>query len=132
MKKKKKKKSPFDLDGALGDSGADNVENEKEDTSKEAGNELDENLDLENFGKKKKKKKPFNLDELENNLPEVDDGKDDGGDGGADDAGNVEDELDLEVDFSKTKKKKKKKKELDELVAEKTDAADEGQKENGN
>lgn len=136
VKKKKKKKSPFDLDGALGESGVDNADNdEKEDASKDAGNDFDENLDLESFGKKKKKKKkPFNLDELENNLPvESDDRKgEDGGEGGADEGGNVEDELDLDVDFSKTKKKKKKKKELDELVAEKIDAADEGQKENGN
>lgn len=89
-------------------------------------NELDENLDLENFGKKKKKKKkPFNLDELENNLPSTDgdDKKDDAvNDVAGDDGGNVENDYDFDLDFMKTKKKKKKKKELDELVAEKTEA----------
>lgn len=121
MKKKKKKKTPFDLDAALGDSNA-----EKEDATKEndgGANEFDENLDLENFGKKKKKKKkPFNLDELENNLPsgDGDDKKDDAiNDGAGEDGANIEN-YDLDLDFSKTKKKKKKKKELDELVAEKT------------
>ncbi|KAJ6642168.1 hypothetical protein Bhyg_07115, partial [Pseudolycoriella hygida] len=67
MKKKKKKKIPFDLDEALADEVTDHNA-EKEDAKKEdRGNDFDENLDLENFGKKKKKKKkPFNLDELEN------------------------------------------------------------------
>lgn len=136
VKKKKKKKAPFDLDAALADptdSAGDNAE--KEDTGKEndGGNDFDENLDLESFGKKKKKKKkPFNLDELDQNLPaENEDKKDEAGiDGNAEDAGNVEDEYDLDLDFSKTKKKKKKKKELDELVAEKTDESAQAQKEN--
>lgn len=98
-------------------------------------NELDENLDLENFGKKKKKKKkPFNMDELENNLPstEGDDKKDDAvNDVAGDEGGNVENDYDFDLDFMKTKKKKKKKKELDELVAEKTEEQQQIQQDNG-
>lgn len=98
-------------------------------------NELDENLDLENFGKKKKKKKkPFNLDELENNLPSTDgdDKKDDAvNDVAGDEGGNVENDYDFDLDFMKTKKKKKKKKELDELVAEKTEEQQQIQQDNG-
>lgn len=134
VKKKKKKKSPFDLDAALGETN-DNAEKEDGNKENDANNEFDENLDLENFGKKKKKKKkPFNLDELENNLPtEPDDKKEDGlNEGAVEDAGNVEDDYDLDVDFSKTKKKKKKKKELDELVSEKTDESQLAPTDNGN
>lgn len=136
MKKKKKKKTPFDLDAALGDSNADNVE--KEDATKEndgGANEIDENLDLENFGKKKKKKKkPFNLDELENNLPSTDgdDKRDEPiNDETGEDGANIENDYDLDLDFSKTKKKKKKKKEFEELVADKTEEQQQVQSENG-
>lgn len=136
MKKKKKKKSPFDLDGALADPADSNDNAEKEDASKDVGNDIDENLDLENFGKKKKKKKkPFNLDELENNLPtESDEKKDEvANDGAGEDGGNVEDDYDLDVDFSKTKKKKKKsKKDVDELIADKTEEGDKSQRDSGN
>jgi len=132
VKKKKKKKTPFDLDAALGDSNADNAE--KDEGKENDANELDENLDLENFGKKKKKKKkPFNLDELENNLPsgDGDDKKDDAvNDVAGDDGGNVENDYDFDLDFMKTKKKKKKKKELDELVAEKTEEQQQIQQDN--
>jgi len=132
VKKKKKKKSPFDLDGALTDQ-SDSIDAEKEDTSKDAGNDFDENLDLESFGKKKKKKKkPFNLEDLEANLPaDAEDKKEEAvADGVGEDGGNVEDDYDLDVDFSKTKKKKKKKKELEDLVAEKGEDGESGQKEN--
>lgn len=136
LMKKKKKKKPFDLDAALGDSNADNAE--KEDATKEndgAANEFDENLDLENFGKKKKKKKnPFNLDKLENNLPagDVDDGRDEPiNDEIGEDGANAENDYDLDLDFSKTKKKKKKKKEFEELVADKTEEQQLVQSENG-
>lgn len=128
-KKPKKKKVPFDLDAEIGETG-DNAE--KEDASKEndAGNEFDENLDLENFGKKKKKKKkPFNLEELEQNLPaETDETKGEDGvnEGAAEEGANVEDDYDMDLDFSK-KKKKKKKKDLDELVAEPLDDGGENQ-----
>lgn len=133
-KKKKKKKTPFDLDAALGDSNADNVDKDEGKENDGGANEFDENLDLENFGKKKKKKKkPFNLDELENNLPsgESEDKKEDAiNDAAGDEGGNIENDYDLDLDFSKTKKKKKKKKELDELVAEKTEEQQQVQSEN--
>ncbi|XP_055311159.1 eukaryotic translation initiation factor 2 subunit 2 [Sitodiplosis mosellana] len=134
VKKKKKKKTPFDLDAALGDSNADNADKDEGKENDGGANEFDENLDLENFGKKKKKKKkPFNLDELENNLPsgESEDKKEDAvNDAAGDEGGNIENDYDLDLDFSKTKKKKKKKKELDELVAEKTEEQLQVQSEN--
>lgn len=120
-KKKSEKKKPFDFDA------------EKEDASKDTGNDFDENLVSESVVKKnKKKKRPFNLEELEANLPAESDEKKDEvvAEGIGEEGGNVEDDYDLDVDFSKTKKKKKKKKELDELVAEKVDDGDEAQKEN--
>jgi len=134
MKKKKKKKIPFDLEEALADDTADQNA-EKEDARKEdGGNDFDENLDLENFGKKKKKKKkPFNLDELENNLPVENEEPSEGGvinEGAGEEGGNADEEYDLDVDFSKTKKKKKKKKDLDELVAEKLEEEVQINKEN--
>lgn len=135
MKKKKKKKIPFDLEEALADDVTDQNA-EKEDARKEdGGNDFDDNLDLENFGKKKKKKKkPFNLDELENNLPVESEEPSEGGavnDGAGEEGGNADEEYDLDVDFSKTKKKKKKKKDLDELVAEKLEEEVQINKENG-
>lgn len=97
-------------------------------------NDLEENLDLESFGKKKKKKKKFNLDELEDALPSTSEPKEEktDGEGGPDEAGGNEEDFDLDLDFSKTKKKKKKKKDLDELVADKVEDEREGEgKENG-
>ncbi|KAM7358870.1 eukaryotic translation initiation factor 2 subunit beta [Cochliomyia hominivorax] len=69
--KKKKKKKTFDLDAALGLDDGSKKEETKETTADDAAaNEIDDNLDLESFGKKKKKKKKaFNLDELEGALP---------------------------------------------------------------
>jgi len=122
------------LEEALADDAADQNA-EKEDARKEdGGNDFDENLDLENFGKKKKKKKkPFNLDELENNLPVENEEPSESGalnEGGGEEGGNADEEYDLDVDFSKTKKKKKKKKDLDELVAEKLEEEVQINKEN--
>lgn len=75
--KKKKKKTVFNLDAALNeennsDNAAENIEN-KDSEEFESSVIVDEQpMDLENFGKKKKKKKKvFNLDELENVLPET-------------------------------------------------------------
>lgn len=144
MKKKKKKKTPFDLEGAAaseegGEAEApagEAAESATADGLAEAGNDLDDNLDLDTFGgkKKKKKKKPFNLDDIDNALAAVEvegekeaQGGDDG-DGftfGGDDGG-MED--DMKIDFS-VKKKKKKKKDLTELM-EAEDAAREEEKEN--
>lgn len=113
LKKKKKKKTGFDMEAALAEQG--------ESTSVEAPVEADDvdlpeddNLDLDNFGKKKKKKKKtfFNLEELESALPETPP---------AEEPEQQEDELiddlDLDIDFSKTKKKKKKKN-IDEFPME--------------
>ncbi|XP_013778524.1 eukaryotic translation initiation factor 2 subunit 2-like [Limulus polyphemus] len=134
-KKKKKKRTPFDLGSGI-DDGPTTVDNtpvelkvengvEKEDPDKEnKDNEDRENkdddapLDLDDFTgvkKKKKKKKVFGLDELESALPnlepkeeqihQVSEEKDD-------DLGG----LDEDLDFSLPKKKKKKKKiSFDEL-----------------
>lgn len=114
LKKKKKKKTGFDMDAALVEQG--------ESASMEAPVETgdvdvpeDDNLDLDNFGKKKKKKKKtfFNLEEIENALPETPPIEEP-------EPQEVEDidDLDLDIDFSKTKKKKKKKNNLDEHVVE--------------
>lgn len=88
---------------------------------------------MEMFGKKKPKKKKvkaFNLDELNETLPEV---KESGVPAGEDreqtstQPADVED-LDLDFDFSRTVKKKrsKKKNRLDDLIA-KTDTVLEGE-----
>lgn len=134
MKKKKKKKIPFDLEEGLANDVSD-LNAEKDDSRKEdGGNDFDDNLDLENFGKKKKKKKKFNFDELENSLPVESEEPSEGGaanDGAGEEGGNADEEYDLDVDFSKTKKKKKKKKDLDELVAEKLEEEVQINKENG-
>ncbi|XP_038221847.1 eukaryotic translation initiation factor 2 subunit 2-like [Zerene cesonia] len=118
LKKKKKKKTGFDMEAALaGEQG--------ETTSTEAPAEIgdvdvpeDDSLDLDNFGKKKKKKKKtfFNLDELENALPETREEKPPAEEPEQQDD-EIIDDLDLDIDFAKTKKKKKKRN-LDEIVAE--------------
>ncbi|KAL5291039.1 EIF2S2 family protein [Megaselia abdita] len=122
--KKKKKKKTFDLDAALGVS---------ETKSNEGGEKESNDLDLDDLDmdlttmKKKKKKKPFNLDEIENALPE---GDNKAGEGAAEE-GNMDEDVDLDMDFSKTKKKKKKKaKDLDELVSEKQEDDKSDDKEN--
>lgn len=114
LKKKKKKKTGFDMDAALaGETG--------ESTSVEAPAETgdvdvpeDDNLDLDNFGKKKKKKKKtfFNLEELENTLPETPPTEEP--EQQEDDA---VDDLDLNIDFTNARKKKRKKN-TDEIVLE--------------
>lgn len=79
-KKKKKKKTGFDIDSAIADpsgmSNNDTTENNKPDKENmEVDNtapDEEEALDLESFGKKKKKKKKnFNLDDLDAALPET-------------------------------------------------------------
>lgn len=129
LKKKKKKKTTFDLDAALGLDDAGKKEDPKDEGAADAtAAELEDNLDLESFGKKKKKKKkPFNLDELEGALP---DGADDvTAAATADDP--EEEEINLDMDFSMAKKKKKsKKKDLDELFADKLDDDKSEDKEN--
>lgn len=135
VKKKKSKKTAFDLDAALAaDDIGGKVKNSIDDSNANADlNDFDDDtLDLENFGKKKKKKKkPFNLDEIENALPANEQNADDQppADGVGED-GNADEDFDLDMDFSKTKKKKKKKKDLDELVAEKLEDDKSDDKEN--
>ncbi|XP_059055570.1 eukaryotic translation initiation factor 2 subunit 2 [Achroia grisella] len=114
LKKKKKKKTGFDMDAALAEQG----ESASMEVPVETGDvdvPEDDNLDLDNFGKKKKKKKKtfFNLEEIENALPETPPTEEP-------EPQEVEDidDLDLDIDFSKTKKKKKKKNNLDEHVVE--------------
>lgn len=119
LKKKKKKKTGFDIDAALaGDQG--------ETTSVEAPAESgdvdipeDDNLDLDNFGKKKKKTKKrfFNLQEMENALPEVSQIENVPVEEPEPQEEEVIDDLDLDIDFSRTKKKKKKKN-IDEFAIE--------------
>lgn len=77
-KKKKKKKTGFDIDSAIADpsgvSNNDTTENKDKENidTDNAAPEEEEALDLESFGKKKKKKKKnFNLDDLDAALPET-------------------------------------------------------------
>lgn len=117
MKKKKKKKTTFDLDAALeGDSQdvsspADALEPESNENNADG---IDD-LDLENFGKKKRKKKKtgFNLDDLDAALPTAtDDGDQEESGAGQDDEVVIDDTFDLGI----LKKKKKKKTEINELL----------------
>jgi len=119
MKKKKKKKTGFDLDAALGledgstnkiedTTAANNILNDGSGDPNAIGTlEVDDNLDIENFGKKKKKKKkPFNLDDLDNALPTNEQKMESGGPAdGAQEEGNIEEDVDLDMDFSRSKKK---------------------------
>lgn len=140
LKKKKKKKTGFNLDAALADSGGTPVEPVPTPETvevaemKETTPEMD---DMELFGKKKSKKKktkPFNFEELNDALP---DGKEssvmdeENIDPASTQVAEVED-FDLDMDFSKAKKKRtKKKKGLDTLIAEEEAAIDDKDEESG-
>lgn len=118
--KKKKKKKTFDLDAALGLDNGSKKDEPKEEVPLDSGSaDLEDNLDLESFGKKKKKKKkPFNLEELEGALPSAKDGEEENNATVQDEP--EDDDINLDMDFSMAKKKKKsKKKDLDELFADK-------------
>lgn len=117
LKKKKKKKTGFDIDAALAGEQGETTSAEAPVESGDVDVPEDDNLDLDNFGKKKKKKKKafFNLDELENALPETKDEKPSAEEPEQQEEEMVDD-LDLDIDF--TRKKKKKKKTIDELVME--------------
>uniref|UniRef100_U5EYW8 Eukaryotic translation initiation factor 2 subunit 2 n=1 Tax=Corethrella appendiculata TaxID=1370023 RepID=U5EYW8_9DIPT len=105
MKRKKKKKTAFDLDAAL--AGTNEVP-ESSTTIEEIGSknndkenvaELDDDLDLENFGtKKKKKKKRVDAEGLSATTENI-------GGGSGIEGNELEDNLDLE-NFGKKKKKK--------------------------
>nr|CAI5866329.1 unnamed protein product [Callosobruchus analis] len=134
-KKKKKKKTAFDLDAALADGSGENeapsnnIDGGTADVRSEEKPEEDDvnvDIDLDFTKKKKKKKKPFSADDLD----AIESKEDGGGEGEPQDEGNVDDNFDLDMlDFSKSKKKKKKKKDLDELMAEAEEKAED--KENG-
>ncbi|CAG4944106.1 unnamed protein product [Parnassius apollo] len=118
LKKKKKKKTGFDIDAALANEQGESASVEAPVEAGDVDVPEDDNLDLDNFGKKKKKKKKtfFNLEELESALPETKEDKPPAEEPEPQEE-NLVDDLDLEIDFSKTKKKRRKKN-LDELVAE--------------
>lgn len=129
MKKKKKKKTAFDLDGAMAAEADEQQETGATAAggSEPLGDDVEDDLDLEDFGKKKKKKKKkaFNEAELEV-QPSAEGPLDDEEQNDA--AAAVEDDLD--IDFASSKKKKRtKKKDLNEIL-ELDDAKDED-KENG-
>ncbi|XP_054714155.1 eukaryotic translation initiation factor 2 subunit 2-like [Uloborus diversus] len=126
LKKKKKKKTPFDPsaleDNTVTDSGNTTITQEESSENFVAKDENEDPvLDLDDFSglkKKKKKKKPFNLEELDSSFQESE-AKEDSNvvmmeEKDMDDAA-----LDDELDFSLPKKKKKKKKiNIDELESE--------------
>ncbi|CAG4935573.1 unnamed protein product [Colias eurytheme] len=118
LKKKKKKKTGFDMEAALAGEQGETTSTEAPAETGDVDVPEDDNLDLDNFGKKKKKKKKtfFNLDELENALPETKEEKPPAEEPEQQDDELIDD-LDLDIDFAKTKKKKKKRN-LDEIVAE--------------
>lgn len=126
VKKKKKKKTGFDLDSAL--ESTEPTKNEEsqqpEEEKKESAADFDDNLDLESFGKKKKKKKkPFSMDEMESALSAtatesgtVQESEPAGDQEPA--ADNEDEDLALDFELSKKKKKKKPKKDINELIEE--------------
>lgn len=114
LKKKKKKKTGFDIDAAMAGEQGESTSVEAPAGTGDVDLPEDDNLDLDNFGKKKKKKKKgvFNMEELENTLPETPPAEEP-----EQQEDEVIDDLDLDIDFSKTKKKKKKKN-IEEFVLE--------------
>lgn len=119
LKKKKKKKTGFDIDAALAGDQGDTTSVEAPAESGDVDIPEDDNLDLDNFGKKKKKTKKrfFNLQEMENALPEVTQNENTPVEEPEPQEEEVIDDLDLDIDFSRTKKKKKKKN-IDEFAIE--------------
>jgi len=115
MKKKKKKKTGFDLNAAMGEGSAADGQpsappqpkEEEPDTQSESQTVQDKavdddiSLDFANMKKKKKKKKAFDLQEVGDALPES-------GDQEANQTPAPADEDLEDLDFSKKKKKKKK------------------------
>merc|ERR1739838_1204381 len=108
LKKKKKKKTGFNLDAALSEPAAENGEAEDRE-NKEDTPDMDDM-----FGKKtkKKKKKPFNFEEMNDALPDSSAplGENEEINGNAE---NEVDDYDMTMDFTKAKKKKGKKKKHD-------------------
>merc|ERR1712179_380083 len=108
LKKKKKKKTGFNLDAALSEAVNEVSEPAAENGEAEDRENKEDTPDMDDvFGKKtkKKKKKAFNFDEMNDALPDTSapmgDNEETNGD-----AGNEVDDLDMTMDFTKTKKKK--------------------------
>lgn len=119
VKKKKKKKTDFNLDSAM--ESEPKTEIDVEELKEDAGaGDFDDNLDLESFGKKKKKKKkPFNMEEIDSAVSALSEStpvESEVGTAEQDVAGM--DGEDLDLDFSSKKKKKKSKKDIDQLIEE--------------
>ena len=113
LKKKKKKKTGFDMDAALAGEQGESASVEAAVETGDVDLPEDDNLDLDNFGKKKKKKKKtFNLEELETALPETPPTEEP-----EPQEEEVTDDLDLDIDFRNARKKKKKKV-VDEIIVE--------------
>ena len=129
MKKKKKTKKPFDM--SLLEGNEETNEITAKETDSKGNDVIDEDItDLNDFSglkKKKKKKKTFNLEDLDNALPDKENGKpvspSDENQTPADEAENaVEDDLDF--DYTKKKKKKKNKVNFDDIGIEPIDEMD--------
>jgi len=126
-RRKKKKKTAFDIDAALAEGAGDSNDTNNtlsNNLGDDRGDEQDDtniDIDLDFSKKKKKKKKAFNMEELDGALPDTkEDTINEMGENLEESM--MDDNLDLELDFSKAKKKKKtKKKDLDELIAEADD-----------
>jgi len=133
LKKKKKKKTGFNIDAALAELTTEPTPAENGDAS-EPKDDFD--IDATFTGKKKsKKKKPFSLEEMSDALDKDVNGVDGGDEGGGGDSAPAPadlDELDFEMDFTKAKKKKvkKSKKKLEDLAIEDDVTADTEDKEN--
>jgi translation initiation factor 2 subunit 2 len=104
-KKKKTKKTPFDLDAELSTSVAPTPQPAPvEEILPEEESVLDDELNLDSFGgKKKKKKKGITFDDVEKVLDEIED---------------QEEDVNMEFIDQKKKKKKKSGKKLDDLMLE--------------
>lgn len=120
LKKKKKKKTGFNLDAALSEAVNEVSEPAPENGEVEERENKEDTPDMDDmFGKKtkKKKKKAFNFDEMNDALPDTSAPMGDNEEANGD-AGNEVDDLDMTMDFTKTKKKKTKKKkhDLEDLI----------------
>jgi len=125
-KKKKKKKVPFDVEAALADAEGTAAEEVSVDDSTKVKEEKKEEKDLDDLdldmdfttARKKKSKKAFNMDELEEALPDKEKT-----------VKKVEkdDDVVLDMDFSKMRKKKKAKGAKLDMIIAADEAVDEEQ-----
>ncbi|XP_031567202.1 eukaryotic translation initiation factor 2 subunit 2-like [Actinia tenebrosa] len=122
-KKKKKKKVPLDLDGLEGEGVVEDKDGAPEANDNEQDEPKDVSLDLEDFSemkkKKKKKKKVFDMDSLENSLPDTADGSTEKKEDANDAVDEAQDLDELDFNLPTKKKKKKKKITIDKESAEK-------------